>query len=407
MKGNKKRDIVFLCQYFYPEHNSSATLPFDAASALADAGFSVDVLCGSPKEYSDTENVPSRETVNGIEIKRINYFQTKRSKKLGRLVNYFSFSAGALLKLSVLRNYKAVIVYSNPPVLPLVAVIANILFGTKIVFVSFDVYPEVAVASQNIKAGSMIEKGMSFINRMMFKRVTKAVALTDEMKKFLTDSRKELTEDRIVTIPNWAHEAPPQISSKKAKMELGYKEQDFVVSYLGNMGICQEMETMLKAIKALKSDEDIHFIFAGHGVKTERIREETSDNKNVRMYGFLQGEDFEKVLAASSCCVLSLEKYMKGLGAPSKLYSYMQAGKPLIAVSDKDSYLKTETEDRKIGIHVDINDVSAFTEAVRYLYNNPEMADAMAENAKNIYETVCSKTICGEKYIKLFDEILS
>ena len=27
----KKKDILFLCQYFYPEYVSSATLPFDTA----------------------------------------------------------------------------------------------------------------------------------------------------------------------------------------------------------------------------------------------------------------------------------------------------------------------------------------------------------------------------------------
>ena len=42
----KKKDILFLLQFFYPEYVSSATLPFDTASRLADEGFDVDVLCG-------------------------------------------------------------------------------------------------------------------------------------------------------------------------------------------------------------------------------------------------------------------------------------------------------------------------------------------------------------------------
>lgn len=36
-----KKDIVFLCQFFYPEYISSAQLPFDTAAALAKEGFSV------------------------------------------------------------------------------------------------------------------------------------------------------------------------------------------------------------------------------------------------------------------------------------------------------------------------------------------------------------------------------
>ena len=56
-----KRDILFLCQFFYPEKNSSATLPFDTAKFLAEKGYSIDVLCGYPKEYIDQEKVLHKE----------------------------------------------------------------------------------------------------------------------------------------------------------------------------------------------------------------------------------------------------------------------------------------------------------------------------------------------------------
>ena len=56
-----KKDILFLCQFFYPEYISSAVLPFDTAKALHQAGFSVEVLCGYPREYSDREDVYKRQ----------------------------------------------------------------------------------------------------------------------------------------------------------------------------------------------------------------------------------------------------------------------------------------------------------------------------------------------------------
>ena len=66
-----KKDILFLCQFFYPEYISSAVLPFDTAKALHQAGFSVEVLCGYPREYSDSKNVPQTETAEGIFIRRL------------------------------------------------------------------------------------------------------------------------------------------------------------------------------------------------------------------------------------------------------------------------------------------------------------------------------------------------
>ena len=73
--GNTKKDILFLCQFFYPEYNSSATLPFDTAKYLASHGFTVDGLVGYPKEYSVDKHLSLEETVEGVGIKRIKYMQ--------------------------------------------------------------------------------------------------------------------------------------------------------------------------------------------------------------------------------------------------------------------------------------------------------------------------------------------
>ena len=82
-----KRDILFLCQFFYPEYNSSATLPFDTASYLAQNGYSVGALCGYPREYNTSGEVPVREMKDGVSIHRLHYMQLSRHSKIGRLIN--------------------------------------------------------------------------------------------------------------------------------------------------------------------------------------------------------------------------------------------------------------------------------------------------------------------------------
>lgn len=273
-----KKDILFLCQFFYPEYNSSATLPFDTAKYLAEHGFSVGALCGYPKEYSNDGNVPMKEIKDNVDIQRIKYIQLKRGSKIGRLINYFSFTFKALLHVGKLRKYKFVIVYSNPPILPLVSVIANMLFKTKIVFVSYDVYPEVAYASKTLNPGSLISKVMNKLNHQLFKRVTKVISLTDEMKGFLLENRKELTEDKVVTIPNWAHEKLI-VPSKGAYDRFGYNENQFIVSYFGNMGTCQDMETLIDAAEILKYENNIKFLLVGHGNKKESLKQLIQEKK--------------------------------------------------------------------------------------------------------------------------------
>lgn len=402
-----KKDILFLCQFFYPEYNSSATLPFDTAKYLAAHGLSVGALCGYPKEYSKAGEVPLKEVKDGVEIRRLRYMQLKRGSKIGRLINYFSFTASAFLHIGTLRNYQCVMVYSNPPVLPLVPIVAKKLFGTKFVFVAYDIYPEVAYASQSISKGSLIEKVMNWINQRLYKNASQVIALTDEMKQFLLKNRSLLSEDRVTTIANWAHEKE-QKADHEAYRRFGYEDGQFVVSYFGNMGICQDVETMMGAALALKDEPKVKFLIIGHGSKKDHVAELIEKNglKHVQLLDFLTGKDFEQAVAVSSCCIVSLEKGLMGTCAPSKYYSYLQGGQPVLAVVEKESYLAEEVKQEQIGYAVEIGDAQKLKNILLQMAADPGKCREMGERAKRLYEAKYSLEIGVSKYYDVFERLV-
>ena len=403
----KKKDILFLCQYFYPEHNSSATLPFDTAKYLAQNGFSVGAMVGYPKEYSDDRDVPMNETKDGVEITRLKYLQLKRSGKIGRLINYFSFTAKCLTKERLLKQYRSVIVYSNPPILPILPLIAKKRYNIRLVFVAYDVYPEVAFASKSLSKSGLITKVMSKINHYLYRYADCIVALTDEMKEYLLSNRKELSDKRIVTIPNWAHEDAYEVSDD-AYERFGYNKDQFIVSYFGNMGICQDIDTMMKAAEYLKDNDDIKFLIVGHGNKKEIVKQIIQENhlSNVQLLDFLVGEDFRKAVAISSCSIVSLEKGLKGTCAPSKYYSYLQGGQPVLAVVEEDSYLAEEVEKRKIGKYVRLGDGLGMSRIITELAADSDECEKLGNNARQLYEQTYAMDIGMKKYQKLFKRIL-
>lgn len=399
-----KRDVLFLCQFFYPEYNSSATLPFDTARYLAQRGYSVGALCGYPKEYSAGGQVPIREAKDGVSIRRLRYMQLSRRSRLGRLINYFSFTLSVLLHLFEIRNYRAVIVYSNPPVLPIAAILANKLFKTKIIFVSYDVYPEVAYASGSLTAGGAIAQVMRGINRSLFKRADAVVALTDEMREFLLRNRPELSEDRVVTIANWAHEAPSE-GAADARRKLGYAEDDFVVSYFGNLGVCQDETALIQAMELLKDRPHIKFMVAGHGSKLPLIRQAAEHLPNVRICGFLTGAAFGQAVAASSCGIVSLERGLMGMCAPSKYYSYLQGGLPVLTVAERESYLAEESVRQAVGLFSETGDGAQLAQNILSLYQSPEMCGKMSKNALMLYTGRYAKSVGLARYAALFEDI--
>jgi glycosyltransferase involved in cell wall biosynthesis len=408
---SKKKDILFLCQYFYPEYVSSATLPFDTAVALSKEGFTVGALSGYPQEYTHTKELPLRETHENIEIKRLKYLQLKRSNFIGRLINYFSFTFSVALRLGELRKYKSIIVYSNPPVLPLIAAFANMLFNTKVIFVSYDVYPEMAQITNTIKKDSIISKMMRAINKSVFKRVNKVVALSNEMKDYLLEHRPALYKQQVEVIPNWYEdtglidEADP---TNNKLFNIIKNNENLVVSYFGNMGICQDLDTIVEAIRKLRENNRVQFIFAGHGNKMDLLKKIVKEENlhTVTIFDFLHGQDFQDALNISDCFILSLADGLTGLAVPSKTYSYMMSGKPVLAIMGENSDIARDLHDNQAGYAMDVGESSKIVSAIDELLHNKAKRVSMGKNCRSVFLEKYTKEKCTEQYVNMMRRIL-
>ena len=400
----KTRDILFLCQFFYPEYISSAQLPYDTVRALRKDGFTVDVLCGYPHEYLDGKDIPVKEEIDGVRIHRLKYIQTGRAGFLGRIINYFSFTFMVLLNLLKTAKYRAVVVYSNPPILPWIASWAKVLFGCKLMFVSYDLYPEVATVTNTLREGNIICSLMNHINKCVYRRADSVVALSSEMKEFILKNR-EITSEKVTVIPNWYEDRGEFSRDLSDNVFQDIAKDKFVVSYFGNMGTMQDMDTILGAIRELKED-DIFFLFAGHGNKMEKLKQIVSEEgiSNVVIHDFLHGKNFRDALAVSDCALVSLEKGATGLCVPSKTYSYMMQGIPLLAIMDESDIVRDI--EKGAGLWVRNGESMKMAEAIRQLKDDPERQRNMRQTCRRIYLEKYTTDICTQKYVTLFRNLL-
>ena len=401
----QKRDIIFLCQFFHPEYISSAQLPYDTAKALREAGFTVDVLCGYPREYYSGAPVPVKEELDGIGIQRLNYLQLNRSSFLGRIINYFSFTLAVFLHLGKLSHYRTAVVYSTPPILPWIACWAKRLFGTKLVFVAYDLYPELAVRTGAIRQGSLICRLMEHINRRVFPVADCVIALSSEMKDFIAGNRN-ISPERIHVIPNWYADQGIQGRDLTSNVFREKLEGKFVVSYFGNMGTIQDMDTILNAIRELKEDRDVFFLFAGHGNKLDALKEHLREEQlpNAEVLDYLHGKDYLDALQISDAALISLEKGTTGLCVPSKTYSYMMQGIPLIAIMEPCDIVSDI--EQGAGRWLLNGESSRLAEMIRQMKSDPQSVDAMRETCRKLYLEKYTTQVCTSRYISVFQELL-
>ena len=158
-----------------------------------------------------------------------------------------------------------------------------------------------------------------------------------------------------------------------------------MVSYFGNMGTMQDMETILGTIRELKEDPGIYFLFAGHGNKMEKLKEIVSEEhiSYITIHNFLHGKDFENALAASDCAFVSLEKGATGLCVPSKTYSYMMQGIPLLAIMDDCDIVRDIKQGA--GMWARNGRSTELAAAIRQLKASPELCKNMRQTCRKIY----------------------
>lgn len=372
---------------------------------MAQEGYDVGVITGYPKEYSKLEKVKKNENINSINIKRLNYLQLKRSNFIGRLINYFSFTTSVLLNFRILKDYKVVMVFSNPPILPIVGVLAKKVFKSKFIFVSYDVYPEIAIKTNTLEKSSIISKLMNVINKLVFKNVNKVITLSEEMSGVLSNNRSQIYPRNIVAIPNWDTSKDIGIQSQ-SKKKFKHLEDRTVLSYFGNLGIAQDEDVIFKTINVLKNDDNYHFIFAGHGKKIEILKEFVKENgiENIDIYGFLQGQDFEEALAVTDYSLVSLKEGLHGLAVPSKTYTLLRAGIPVFAAMDKDSDIVKSLLKYNAGFHLDRNNYNLVIEKLKAITKQEN--NQMKVNALKLYNAEYQRNLSTAKYIKVLNELL-
>lgn len=395
--------VLFLCQFFYPEASSSARLPFDTARSLARQGYQVDALCGMP----NGGDVPARETVDGVRITRLNYARGSKRSRLGRISVYFSFMAAVLRHFSRLKGYDAIFVYSNPPVLPLAALLARKLWGTKVIFVSYDVYPEIATAMGAISPGGLIDRLMRKLNRHLARRASAVVAISDDMRHFLLKRRPGLSEDRVFTVCNWAHEEklPKKGSAISVREKHGIPARAFVVSYIGNFGVCQDMHTILDAAGQLQAEGDIFVLLAGDGVKKAEILKRSEKLTNVKVLGPMPPEDCALLQAASDCCIVSLEPGLTGLCAPSKYQSCLFTGKPVLMIGDADFCFCREIEAAQAGFAIRSGDGAALARQIQRLAADHALCGRCGRSARTLYDREYTCAAAMEQYAEILREV--
>jgi len=402
MKSSSSKEIVFLSKHFYPEVTSTGQLLTELAEALRKGGFNPQVITISPP------GIKNELSYQGIPITRV--FSTSFSKKntLGRLINDLSFLASSFIKLWSLDRRAIIFVVSNPPFMPLLGWIFKKLRNMDFVYLVHDVYPEIAINLGFLKKNGLIAKIWNYFNRQIISSASTTIVLGDCMKKKIM-AKVNPGQGNVVVVPNWCDEnliVPIDKKQNQFAEEYGLKDK-FVVLYSGNLGLFQDLEAIIQVAESLINYKDIVFLFIGEGGKKDKLIRMVKEKKlpNVQFLPYQDKNKMSLSYGTAEVDIITLEKGAEGLGVPSKLYTIMASGRPIIALLGRESEVASVISKAECGYVLDQGNTDEFKNKIIQLYNNRQLGETMGIKARGYFEKHFSKTIIMDKYFALFTQL--
>ena len=126
---------------------------------------------------------------------------------------------------------------------------------------------------------------------------------------------------------------------------------------------------------------------------------------NVHFVDMQPKERLPEVLAAADLHVVPLKRGLARSSVPSKLYSILAAGRPIVASVDPGTEVARTVEQAGAGIAVPPDDAEAFTKAIVSLLDHPDEASAMGASGRRFVESWASPAVVAQAYEALFDEL--
>lgn len=384
-KTDRQRLWLFT-ELYYPEDTSTGYYMTGIGEGLA-TDFEVNVICGQPNYSKRGAKAPKAETHEQVRIFRVSGTRLDKNVIVFKLVNMLTLGVSTFFAaLRRLRPRDKVLVVTTPALLPFIAATAALLKGAHYVLLIHDNYPEILFATGKSHPGSLLDRGLSFANRWLYKHSTTIIVVGRDMRELVEQKTAGLNIP-IATIPNWAElesVEPHDRAENSLLTELGLKGK-FVLLYAGNMGYPNDMESILKAANRLREDENIHFIFLGTGVKRAWLEREVKSSglRNVTVLDPRPRSDQNNFLNACDVGIVSLVSKMKGVSMPSRTYNLLAAGKPILAIAEPGSEIAMVTEEDNVGRVVAPGDVDRLTAAIEDLAHlGVDELSAMGERAR-------------------------
>jgi colanic acid biosynthesis glycosyl transferase WcaI len=278
--------------------------------------------------------------------------------------------------------------------------------GAKLIVVVQDLMAKAATQSGISGGGGKVSQATAAVERYALRRADLVAVVSEAFRDQLR--AYGVPDERIRLLPNWTHIHASNLSKADARDALGWPQEPFTVVHTGNIGLKQDLGNLVEAARiCAERDTGVRFVIIGDGSQREAIQAQARGLHNLDFVGPLDGVRYPQSLAAADLLVVNERPGVGDMSLPSKLTSYLTAGRAVIAAVGPDGATAAELHRTNGAAHVvPPGDPSALAEGILALRAEPGQCSEMGLLGRVYAEANLGREAAAARLDALIEECL-
>lgn len=304
------------------------------------------------------------------------------------------------------RNYDVAFIDSTPPIQGLKLPIVRFFRRKKrFVYNAQDLFPETLSGTGLANQGGILWKIGMWVSNITFRNSDKIIAISNDIKRSML--ARGVPAEKIEVVYNWVDENavhPVAEEDNPLFEEFGLSRDKFTIVYAGNLGNAQNIGIVLDGAKQLP---DVQFVVFGSGGLEDEIRKRIAAEElvNVHLNPLQPVERVSCVYSLGDACIVSCKEGLGGSAMPSKTWTIMSCGRPVVASFDEGE-LKDILELNNCGVFSHAGNAEEFVTAIKKLQESPDRCKEMGNNARQFVLDNLTKKVGTQKYINVIKSVM-
>ncbi len=400
---NKIKRILVLNRSFWPDIEATGQFLTELCEELAEK-YEITVIAGCSyyvKGKFLKQGLSCKDSFNRIKIFRVRNTMFWKGNLIGRFINWFTYGVLAFIAALTMKP-SVIIACTDPPFLGIIAMFISRLRGVPYIYNCRDLYPDVALGLQKINKGAAVYV-FEYLNKKALCAASLVVPLGLSMKNRLL--AKGIKNESIRVIPDWVNtkEIKPIPRDKNPLFNELKLNDTFIIMHSGNIGLSQDFSPLLQCLSAIEPEHNLMLVFIGEGAGKSDLKKkiETSGLRKVMFLPYQPKEMLSFYLSMADLHIITLKQGLAGAIVPSKMYNIMAAGRPYLAITDKESEPASLAKEYSCGLWAMPEDSPDITQKLNWALGHPIELEEMGARGRKLAEEKFDKEIVIKDWFEL------